>query len=92
MTEETKIPLTTLKRLFQTAVFEHDDTRITEQALELSSEYLRMFIREAVLRANEARVGTSNDDDNGVVTEQLVSDVLDTQHLDEIAGLLLLDF
>lgn len=94
--EETKIPITTLSRLFQTAVFEHDDTRITQQTLELSSEYLKMFIREAILRANEVRE-TPKDaigEDNGAAAlqNQLISDVLDTQHLEEIAGLLVLDF
>lgn len=92
--EETKIPITTLSRLFQTAVFEHDDTRITQQTLELSSEYLKMFIREAILRANEVRENPKDaTEENGAALQnQLISDVLDTQHLEEIAGLLVLDF
>lgn len=93
--QETKIPLDTIARIFETAVFEHTDTRITEQALELSSEYLKMFVREAILRANEDRenpkdVQLKNSD--GLVQNQLISDVLDTQHLENISGLLLLDF
>ncbi len=94
--EETKIPITTLSRLFQTAVFEHDDTRITQQTLELSSEYLKMFIREAILRANEVRENPKDieekETDGAALQNQLISDVLDTQHLEEIAGLLVLDF
>lgn len=92
MTEETKIPLSTLSRLLHTAVFEHEDTRLSNQTLGLSAEYLRMFIREAVLRANEARLQREVDGEEGIVAGQLVSDVLDTQHLDEIAGMLVLDF
>lgn len=94
--QETKIPITTLSRLFQAAVFEHDDTRITQQTLELSSEYLKMFIRESILRANEARENPKDaenkDEGANVLQNQLISDVLDTQHLEEIAGLLVLDF
>jgi hypothetical protein len=94
--EDTRIPLNTLARIFEVAVFEHDDTRITEQALELSSEYLRMFVREALLRANEDRENPKDGDNlkNGtnIVQNQLIGDVLDTQHLENIAGLLVLDF
>ena len=94
--EETRIPLNTLARIFETAAFEHKETKITEQALELSSEYLRMFVREAILRANEDRENPKEQDkvkgDNGIVQNQLIDDVLDTQHLENIAGLLVLDF
>lgn len=92
MTDDSQIPLDTLSRLFHLAVFEHDDTRLSHRTLELSSEYLRMFIREAVLRANETRIARVQDGEDTVITEQLLSDVLDTKHLDEIAGMLVLDF
>ncbi|CCH44204.1 hypothetical protein BN7_3763 [Wickerhamomyces ciferrii] len=93
--EETKIPITTLSRLFQTAVFEHEDSKITQQTLELSSEYLKMFIREAILRANDVRENPKdaiNKGDSDALQNQLIGDVLDAQHLEEIAGLLVLDF
>ncbi|CEP23340.1 unnamed protein product [Cyberlindnera jadinii] len=92
MTDETTIPLNTLSRLFHVAVFEHDDTRITQQTLEMSAEYLRMFIREAVLRANETRISRAQGGEDSAVTEQPVSDVLDTRDLDDIAGMMVLDF
>ncbi|CDR38719.1 CYFA0S02e04918g1_1 [Cyberlindnera fabianii] len=87
--EEPSIPKTTLSRLLQTIIFENEDTRITEQTLDLSAEYLRTFIREAVLRANEAREsGVQATTSDG----EPAADVLDVQHLEEIAGMLVLDF
>ncbi|KAH3680491.1 hypothetical protein WICMUC_000279 [Wickerhamomyces mucosus] len=85
------IPITTISRLFQTVVFTEEDTRITQQTLELSSEYLKMFVREAILRANEARIN-QNKNEGRNLGEKLIDDVLDTEHLSEIAGLLVLDF
>ncbi len=55
-----------------------------------------MFIREAILRANEVRENPKDiegkETDGAALQNQLISDVLDTQHLEEIAGLLVLDF
>lgn len=84
MSEE--IPITTIARVFETAVFDSEDTKITKGTLQLSSEYLKMFIREAILRANEDREAKIK---NG---EEEDDKVLDVQHLENISGLLVMDF
>lgn len=95
-----------LARLFHTIAFEKEDTRITQKSLQLTTEYLKMFTREAILRANEVRLkeaGTraieldvqlalDNNQEAEGSNEELVQDVLDARHLRDIAGLLILDF
>ncbi|ODV98519.1 hypothetical protein PACTADRAFT_31908 [Pachysolen tannophilus NRRL Y-2460] len=134
--QEPQFSTTALARIFHTVAFENGDTRITNRTLELSAEYLRMFTREAILRANEVRIQESiknnnkfkvelannvtnkkekrptaadheddmnqhsvdeddDDDDtdrNGGSGQELIGDVLDTRHLQDVSGLLLLDF
>lgn len=46
---------TTVARVFHETAFKNPNTRITDTAIALSTEYLRLFINEAVLRANEER-------------------------------------
>lgn len=46
---------TTVARAFHETAFKKPNTRITDTAMALSTEYLRLFINEAVLRANEER-------------------------------------
>ncbi|CDK29258.1 unnamed protein product [Kuraishia capsulata CBS 1993] len=50
------IPKVLLARLFQTAAFEDDATRISSKTVECCTEYLRLFVKEAVIRSNEARI------------------------------------
>ncbi|KAK6453697.1 uncharacterized protein RJT20DRAFT_62509 [Scheffersomyces xylosifermentans] len=54
----TGIPITTIARLFKEVAFKdvNGDTRITLSTLKLSSEYIRLFINEAIIRANEERI------------------------------------
>lgn len=47
----------TIARLLKDVAFKKDTTEITEPAVILSGEYIRLFIQEAVLRANEQRLG-----------------------------------
>lgn len=59
MTEEPEPTFSTvaISRLFHTVLFSNEDTRISQKTVQLCGEYLRMFTREAILRANEVRVG-----------------------------------
>ena len=50
------IPVTTIARLFKELSFKDPQTRITLSTLELSSEYIKLFINEAIIRANEERI------------------------------------
>lgn len=130
------IPAATIARVFQEVSFKDPQTLVSAPAIVLSSEYIRLFVREAVLRANEQRVAeletapkvedeemipaekTHNNEekeniDRGIdddeqgdeedfsnrelgVSIQLelppVNDALETRHLAEISGLLLMDF
>lgn len=54
--ERTIIPATTIARIFQEVAFKNEDTRITLSTLDKVSEYTRLFVNEAVLRSNEARI------------------------------------
>lgn len=49
------IPPETVARLFQEEAFRRPNTRISAKAVALCTEYLRLFVEEAVLRANEQR-------------------------------------
>lgn len=59
-TNESNIPAATIARLFHTVAFKDRNTRITEKTLMLSSEYMRLFINEALIRSNEERVAEGN--------------------------------
>ncbi|RCK66025.1 hypothetical protein Cantr_01690 [Candida viswanathii] len=55
--EQPQIPIKTIARLFKELSFTTpESTRITLSTLELSSEYIKLFINEAIIRANEERV------------------------------------
>ena len=51
-----EIPIATIARLFQTSAFKNEKTRITQKTLQLSSEYIKLFINEALIRSNEERL------------------------------------
>lgn len=50
------VPSATIARIFQELSFQSKSTKITAPAVILSSEYIRLFIQEAVLRSNEERL------------------------------------
>lgn len=66
MNEETEqdtrpgIPLLTIARIFENLSFKSKDTKITANTLKLSSEYIRLFINEALIRSNEERLLEGN--------------------------------
>lgn len=55
-TAPANIPIVTLARIFQDVSFRKENTRITSNTLKLSSEYIRLFIKEALIRSNEERL------------------------------------
>ncbi|EGW33714.1 uncharacterized protein SPAPADRAFT_59080 [Spathaspora passalidarum NRRL Y-27907] len=50
------IPVATIARIFRELSFKNDSTRITMDTLELSSEYIKLFINEAIIRSNQERL------------------------------------
>ena len=50
------VPSTTIALIFYHVAFKHPDTRISAPAVMLTGEYIRLFVQEAVLRANELRL------------------------------------
>jgi hypothetical protein len=54
--EETKISIDTIARIFQEKSFTKPDTKIAKSTLKLTSEYIHLFINEAIVRANEQRL------------------------------------
>lgn len=50
------VPVETIARLFRDVAFKEKDTSITVSALELASEYISLFVSEAVLRSNQERI------------------------------------
>ncbi|CUM63541.1 uncharacterized protein PRCAT00001119001 [Priceomyces carsonii] len=48
--------LETVVRIFRELSFKNDDTKITQKTLELSSAYIQLFVKEAIVRANEERI------------------------------------
>lgn len=50
------VNLKTISRLFHGVAFKNEDTRISEKTLQLSGQYIRLFINEAIMRANEQRI------------------------------------
>lgn len=53
---EPSISIETIARLFRDVSFKNKSSRITHQSLELSKEYISLFIEEAITRSNEERV------------------------------------
>lgn len=49
------IPPETVARVFQEVAFRRPETRISAKGVALSTEYIRLFVEEALLRANEHR-------------------------------------
>mmetsp|Transcript_2534 Transcript_2534/g.2470 ORF Transcript_2534/g.2470 Transcript_2534/m.2470 type:complete len:153 (+) Transcript_2534:88-546(+) len=54
--DSANIPIATIARLFQSTAFKNEKTRITQKTLQLSSEYIKLFINEALIRSNEERL------------------------------------
>lgn len=50
------VPPELVARVFHDVSFQKPNTRITASTVALSSEYMRLFIREAVIRANDVRL------------------------------------
>lgn len=50
------VPSATIARIFHSVAFQSETTKITAPAVILTSEYIRLFVQEAVLRANEHRL------------------------------------
>ncbi|VEU23949.1 DEKNAAC105116 [Brettanomyces naardenensis] len=98
MPDDRRIDPTTIARLFHTVSFpDPDNTRITKKTLELVSEYIRLFMDEAIVRADEYRVEEKKRLTDSYETGEGVGlveggGVLDVKHLEAIAGLLVLDF
>lgn len=119
----------TVARVFHELSFKNESTRISASTVTLSAEYIRLFVQEAILRANTQRLvenppatidGIDNveneilaEDENdqfrdtsldeelelrglGVSTQlppaSAGNDTLDSRHLAEIAGMLVMDF
>lgn len=89
----------TLARIFHDEAFQEDGTQIDAPLLALLAEYIRLFVLEAVIRANEERLqdfSESVDGIDNIVGDQVVplkpSDAIDTRHLAKVTGLLVLDF
>ncbi|KAK6461297.1 CENP-S associating centromere protein X-domain-containing protein [Scheffersomyces coipomensis] len=55
------IPITTIARIFRELSFKQQNTRITLNSLELSSQYINLFINEAILRSNEERIAEGDE-------------------------------
>lgn len=56
MSEHDTINGKTISRLFHQVAFKNGDTRLSEKSLQLSSQYIRLFINEAIQRSNDERV------------------------------------
>lgn len=119
----------TVARVFHELSFKNESTRIAASTVALSSEYIRLFVQEAILRSNAHRLAENSptaidgidnvesqaiaDDDNdqfrdtsmdeeieerglGVSTQLpptvTANDTLDSRHLAEVAGMLVMDF
>ncbi|VUG18726.1 DEBR0S4_00848g1_1 [Brettanomyces bruxellensis] len=101
MTEkkEDRIEPATIGRLFQAVAFpDPDNTRITKKTLDMVSEYIELFTEEAITRANQCRIEqeqqVARNYEVEAGEEKKVQDggVIDSRHLEAIAGLLVLDF
>ncbi|KAG7663774.1 uncharacterized protein J8A68_002634 [[Candida] subhashii] len=88
------IPLATIARIFKELSFKDPTTTITISTLDLSSEYIKLFINEAILRSNEERIKQNNgglenvvmDDDHNEMntssTQYPTMDELDVEEVD----------
>lgn len=78
--DQPQIPLKTIARLFKELSFKSSNTRITLSSLELSGEYIKLFINEAILRANEERL----DEGDSLVKIDGIDNVTQYPNIDEI--------
>ncbi|CAI5756226.1 unnamed protein product [Candida verbasci] len=63
------IPIETIARIFKELSFKNKDTRITLNTLESSSEYIKLFINEAILRSNEIRIEEEEDNKPSILMD-----------------------
>ncbi|AGO13490.1 AaceriACL158Wp [[Ashbya] aceris (nom. inval.)] len=89
LSQEPAIPTDTIARLFQTCSFTQDSTKITEDAITLVERYMKLFIREAVLRSLENKEKVKQEKRADSFAE---GPVLQHTDLEEISGVLILDF
>lgn len=84
----------TVHRIFNNSSFKKDDTRISNDALKCTTEYLRIFTREAIWRSDQARQNARQGTDNlkEIKTSTPTSNVLEESDLNEIKANLKLDF
>lgn len=87
--EETNISVTTIARIFREIGFKNADTLIMLSTLKLSAEYIRLFVNEAIIRANEERIleGDSLSKVDGIDNVESASDAnieVDAEAEDEI--------
>ncbi len=109
MDKETTFPESTITRLFSMVSFSDTKTRISQETLALATEYLRIFTREAIWRADQelhneiekekklADQGADFQDINDSTDQHKKrkhnnNNALDVEHLETIAGTLVLDF
>lgn len=52
---EDLVNLGAISRLFHESCFRNEDTRMTQKSLQMSAQYIRLFINEAIIRSNEER-------------------------------------
>ena len=64
------VSLGTVARVFQQQSFKNKETRISAVAVALSTEYIRLFVKEAILRANERRLEEANSEEMGNLPAQ----------------------
>lgn len=50
------VPPEVIARIFHDVAFKNSETRITASTVALSTEYMNLFVREAITRANEVRL------------------------------------
>ncbi|AAS51070.1 ACL158Wp [Eremothecium gossypii ATCC 10895] len=89
LSQEPAIPTDTIARLFHTCSFTQDSTKITEDAVTLVERYMKLFIREAVLRSLENKEKVKQETRADSFAE---GPVLQHTDLEEISGVLILDF
>lgn len=89
----TQLEVATVSRIFRDLSFQNSDTKITEKTLKLSSEYIHLFINEAIVRSKEERLNEMNAINNDDDTMTRYHDItLDSTVLAKVAGILILDF
>ncbi|ESX02858.1 hypothetical protein KL918_002367 [Ogataea parapolymorpha] len=93
------IDATTIARLFHTVAFDDKSIKISHKTLLLVSEYIKLFTSEAIVRSNVERLEEGKRDKERYrvdvdehLDEKQQDAVLDTRHLEAVAGLLTLDF